>query len=83
MKQEFSDCWKFYLQEKNSYTFYAKDLWARDFDDSAWRSVRVPHDWAVDYPFDEQNSSGTAYLRGGIGWYRYHFTVPEARLFAL
>ena len=31
--------------------------------------VRVPHDWAVDYPFDEQNSSGTAYLRGGIGWY--------------
>lgn len=26
-----------------------------DFDDSGWESVRVPHDWAIEGPFDKQN----------------------------
>ncbi len=77
MKQELSNKWKFYLQKEYDYDFYNKDLWARDFDDSTWKEVRVPHDWAVTYPFDQKYSSGTAYLPGGIGWYRYHFTVDE------
>ena len=77
MKQQLANEWKFYLQEEPKNDFYNKDLWARDFDDSGWRSVCVPHDWAVSYPFDEKNSSGTAYLRGGIGWYRYHFAVER------
>lgn len=77
MKQQLSDYWKFYLQEEDPYNFYNKDLWARDFDDSGWKDILVPHDWAVTYPFDQKNSSGTAYLPGGIGWYRYHFTVPN------
>lgn len=77
MKQKLSGEWKFHLQEQSKTSFYDKDLWARDYDDSAWKNVFVPNDWAVAYPFDEKNSSGTAYLRGGIGWYRYHFTVDS------
>src|ERR1700679_1464940 len=26
---------------------------ARDFDDNTWRTVTLPHDWAVELPFDQ------------------------------
>ncbi len=53
------------------------------FDDSLWRAVTLPHDWAIEGPFDEKNPAGQGggYLPGGIGWYRKHFTLGsgEAR----
>ena len=53
-----------------------------DFDDRAWRKLDVPHDWAIEGPFDEKNPSGQAgaYLPGGIGWYRKHFSLTAADL---
>jgi beta-galactosidase len=46
-------------------------------DDSAWRSVQLPHDWAIEGPFD---SKYDAHLGGlpvyGTGWYRKRFTLP-------
>ncbi len=49
------------------------------FDDSGWRAVRVPHDWSVELSFTQENAGGcTAFLPGGIGWYRKTFTVPES-----
>jgi beta-galactosidase len=50
------------------------------FDDRAWRAVDVPHDWAIEGPFDEKNPTGRGggYLPSGIGFYRKSFTVPEA-----
>ena len=47
------------------------------YDDSAWRVVTLPHDWAVEHPFDRAHSSGTGYLPGGTGWYRRAFTLTE------
>jgi beta-galactosidase len=49
-----------------------------DFDDSAWRTLNVPHDWSIEGPFDEKNSTGGAgaFLPAGIGWYRKHFILP-------
>ena len=46
--------------------------WAQpDFDDSGWRTVRVPHDWSVDRPFDSDRPYGDAFLDvTGVGWYR-------------
>lgn len=49
----------------------------RGFDDSEWKKVTVPHDWSVEGDFSKSNSSGTAYLQGGTGWYRVHFKLPE------
>nr|MBR4281327.1 DUF4982 domain-containing protein [Clostridia bacterium] len=46
-------------------------------DDSAWRTVSLPHDWSVEHPFDPGNASGTGYLPGGIAWYRKHFELPQ------
>ena len=47
------------------------------YDDSAWKTVTLPHDWSVEYPFDKRNSSGTGYLPGGTAWYRKHFTLSD------
>ncbi len=51
---------------------------ANEFDDSAWRTLDVPHDWSIEGPFD-QNAPSTgagAFLPDGVGWYRKHFTTP-------
>lgn len=40
-----------------------------------WKPVDLPHDWSIDGPFDEQWASATAYLPGGIGWYRKTFDL--------
>ncbi len=49
----------------------------RDFDDSGWRILDLPHDWSIEGPFSSQWASGTGYLPGGIGWYRKSFDVPR------
>ena len=49
---------------------------APDFDDSSWRSVRIPHDWAISGPFDRTKPGGTGMLPWkGVGWYRRKFTL--------
>ena len=63
-----NDGWRFHLGD-------AADAYYMGYDDRGWRQVAVPHDWAVEYPFDSCWASGTGYLPGGIGWYRGHFTL--------
>ncbi|MFD9399003.1 glycoside hydrolase family 2 TIM barrel-domain containing protein [Streptomyces sp. NPDC060011] len=50
------------------------------YDDSAWRSVAVPHDWSIEQtPTTEHGTtSGTGFFPGGLGWYRTAFTLPSA-----
>jgi beta-galactosidase len=52
----------------------------RDFDDSGWRRVNVPHDWAIEGPF---NTGGVGGGMGrlpspGIGWYRKALEIPAS-----
>ncbi len=50
---------------------------APGFDDSAWKAVRVPHDWGVEKPFDPYLPYGDAFLDvTGVGWYRLRVDVP-------
>ena len=48
-----------------------------DYNDSYWRRLNVPHDWAREGDFFVGNPSGAGggALPGGIGWYRKHFQV--------
>jgi beta-galactosidase len=47
------------------------------FDDGAWRRVDVPHDWAIEGPFQQDLPGETGKLPWvGVGWYRRHFQVP-------
>ncbi|MDE6290027.1 MAG: DUF4982 domain-containing protein [Muribaculaceae bacterium] len=51
-------------------------------DDSSWRSLNLPHDWAIEGDFSQDNPSGTGggALPGGIGWYRKTFNfTPSMR----
>ncbi len=48
-----------------------------NFDDSSWRQLNLPHDWAIEGPFlkDQPNETGRrAFV--GVGWYRKHFNIP-------
>ena len=59
-----------------------------DFDDSAWRTVDVPHDWAVELDFDPQGDALHIYHgykpvsrtkpATTIGWYRQAFELPKS-----
>lgn len=62
--------WKFVLKDKET-------AWLKDFDDTGWKEVTLPHDWAVEGDFSLTNSSGTGYLQGGTAWYRGEFYLPE------
>lgn len=47
-------------------------------DDSAWRTVTVPHDWSIAGPVDAKNLSGPAggFFPTGVAWYRKSFSLP-------
>jgi len=48
------------------------------FDDSHWIEVRLPHDWAIDGPFDSALNPHTGALPiFGTGWYRKAFILPD------
>lgn len=57
------------------------------FDDSGWRVLDLPHDWAVELPFDARGSAshgfkaiGRAFPENSVGWYRKSFTIPASDL---
>ena len=67
----------------NGWTFHLGDVEGAEglsYDDSDWRKLNLPHDWAVEGDFSKDNPSGTGggALPGGIGWYRKSFVVNEA-----
>ena len=56
------------------------------FDDSDWRAVDLPHDWAVELPFENDPALaskgfyplGRNYPATSVGWYRRVFELPAA-----
>jgi beta-galactosidase len=79
----FDTGWKFALVNKTDITdpgnLYANAA-SPSYDDSAWRTVDLPHDWSIelDPSTGTGTSSGTGYLQGGLGWYRKTFTLAAA-----
>jgi beta-galactosidase len=57
------------------------------FDDVGWRALDLPHDWAIEGPFDPKISPHQGSLPFfGVAWYRKRFAVPESargRYFAI
>jgi beta-galactosidase len=57
------------------------------FDDRGWRRLDLPHDWAVEMPFDGRASHSHGYRAVGprfpdtsVGWYRRSFQIPNEDL---
>ena len=69
----FDPGWKFHLGDVTG-------AQATTFDDSAWTSLDVPHDWSISLAFNQGSKAGGGggYLDGGTGWYRKTFTLPAA-----
>src|SRR4051812_6349265 len=78
-QSSFDDNWKFQKGDINGAE-------ANNFNDKAWRTVDLPHDWSIEDlpnqspgdvigPFSKQSPGGTAtgYTMGGTGWYRKTF----------
>jgi beta-galactosidase len=38
-----------------------------EYDDSSWKHVNLPHDWAVEQPFDQNANISQGYRQRGIG----------------
>jgi beta-galactosidase len=54
-----------------------------NFDDGSWRSVNLPHDWAIEGPFHVGWSEGVGGGMGrlpspGTGWYRKQLDIPRS-----
>ena len=73
-KQDFTDNWKFSLTTANL------EAEQPAFDDAAWRSLNLPHDWSIESDFSNKNpaSPGGGALPGGLGWYRKSFTIDKS-----
>ncbi|HNW60751.1 MAG TPA: beta-galactosidase GalA [bacterium] len=74
------------------FTWYAKAGYGDGpasprFDDRPWRTLDLPHDWAVELPFSGEASHSHGYKTIGwkypatsVGWYRKSFRIPESDL---
>ncbi|MFR9659036.1 MAG: glycoside hydrolase family 2 TIM barrel-domain containing protein [Rikenellaceae bacterium] len=67
--------WRFTLNDEGG----AKEV---KYDDSKWRSLDLPHDWAFEngYSIDGAQTANGGYASGGIGWYRRELNFTKAEL---
>ncbi|MGZ8538675.1 MAG: sugar-binding domain-containing protein, partial [Flavisolibacter sp.] len=101
-RQTLDDGWKFHFGHASDRVkdfnygianIFAKSGAARGtaidprFNDSGWRSLNLPHDWAVELPFTKVSSFdvmahgykpvGGLFPETSVGWYRKHFSVAK------
>lgn len=99
----FNDNWKFHLgnasDPSKDFDFGIANILAKsgktektplgnNFDDAAWRTLNLPHDWAIEVPFIYKNNIdlkdhgyravGGLFPEYSIGWYRKQFSVAAA-----
>jgi len=55
-----------------------------DYSDASWRQVQLPHDWAIELPFDAKadgshgfKALGTAFPQNSVSWYRRTFNLAK------
>lgn len=69
-RSSFNEGWRFHKGD-------APGAEVAAFDDAKWRALDLPHDWAIEGPFDVKYNARCGGLPfHGIGWYRKTFDVP-------
>lgn len=84
------DNWKFHLGDDWPGALHLDKAGASSgpasekFGDSAWRALDLPHDWAIELPFDKTSDTshgfkpvGPGFLKNSLGWYRRTFELPK------
>ena len=102
-KTNFDEGWKFQLghaaDAQKDFNYKIGNLFSKSgkgdgtavdtkFNDSAWRKLDLPHDWAVELPFAQSPNFdvmahgykpvGGLFPATSIGWYRKHFQIASA-----
>ncbi|WP_300295763.1 Ig-like domain-containing protein, partial [uncultured Intestinimonas sp.] len=65
----FNPDWRFNLGD-------ASGAEARNYDDSDWRELDLPHDYSIEQDFTQDVDVNSGALPGGVGWYRKTFVLP-------
>ncbi len=70
-----SQGWEFKLSDEAVYK-------NSNFDDSGWRVLNIPHDWALEngYSIDGAQSEQGGYAIGGVAWYRKSLELSKEDL---
>ena len=82
-RESFNQGWKFikYFNASNEAVTTSKEpenLQMPSVSDNNWRSLDLPHDWAIEGPFSDTLENNTGLLPWkGIGWYRKHFIISD------
>ncbi len=101
-KINFDDGWRFHLGNANNpakdFNYKIANIFSKTgkadstaienkFNDSEWRKLNLPHDWAVELPFVNNRSFdvmshgykpvGGLYPETSVGWYRKHFKISR------
>lgn len=66
---DFNSGWKFSLDNDST------DCSSATFNDSAWRTLDLPHDWSIEMLPSSSLNACTGFFPGGIGWYRKNFNA--------
>ena len=71
-RQNFDRGWRFLLAD-------SAQMATAEYNDTWWRLLDVPHDWAREGDFfvGHPSGAGGGALPGGIGWYRKTFTLSD------
>ena len=70
-KVNFDENWKFNLGDVSGAE-------TQVFNDSAWRTLNLPHDFSIEQEYSSSCEAESGYLPGGTGWYRKSFTVDPS-----
>jgi beta-galactosidase len=82
-RESFNQGWKFvkYFNASNESVTIDREpenLQLPSVNDNSWRSLDLPHDWAIEGPFSDSLENNTGLLPWkGIGWYRKHFAISD------
>lgn len=102
-KMNFDRDWKFHLGHASDpakdFNFKVANIFSKTgkaegtaidpkFDDKDWRSLDLPHDWAVELPFENSPNFdvmahgykpvGGLFPQNSVGWYRKTFTIAKS-----
>jgi len=81
--------WKFHLGDDWPNALHLDKAGSSDgpagekFSDGSWRTLNLPHDWAIELPFDSTADGshgfkpvGPGFHQNSVGWYRRTFDLP-------
>ena len=79
----FNEGWRFKVwpnagANKKTYSENDANVASKDYDDSSWRKLDLPHDWSIEEDFTSEISVEQGALPTGIGWYRKSTVLPAS-----